>query len=431
MKYGKLLLLTVINLALHRVICLPEWNFVSYMQADNNLCEYARGNVELMKTVGSSPDVNVLVQMDVPEDQITHRMRIQSKKENDDDSDPDHEMGYHPEEEILIAIKDWVYTKYPAKRLFLNLWNHGGGAVDEEATRKGSTTKNNSTRIGLFARKNEAKESRGILFDDSQGTYLSTPDLGDTCAKIADFIGHKIDILGMDACLMAMIEDAYEFHGSVDHMVASEQTIPGTGWPYDAILSTLASKPTMSNQDFASSIVDAYAALYTKNKTDNFTLSAINVNLIEPAVAAFKDFADAVRAGLAANPRKTASDFKIARQKTLVIDYDFWYVDLVDFYDNIITQFTPAAGYFSLFNKPSATAKAIIAAATKAKDTALAAITHSAAGPQYKGKACGMSIYFPPIRHFQPVKIEPLYKNTLFARETSWPELLETIGSQA
>lgn len=424
MKYGKILLASAISFTIHSLEGIPEWNFLSYMQADNNLCEFAAGNIDGMKAVGSTRDLNILVQMDVPQDRITHRLRLlQGGKENDD-SDPDHEMGYHPEEEILTSIQDWVYKKYPAKRLCLNLWNHGGGAVDQEATRSLIIKHNKSHRIGLFARTAEKNHAtRGILFDDSQGTFLSTADLGDACAKITDIIGHKIDILGMDACLMAMIEDAYEFHGSVDCLVASEQTIPGTGWPYQNILQTLADTPKMTNKAFAASIVDAYAECYTKKETTDFTLSAIDVTRIAHATDAFNIFLDAIRAAFKVNPSGTASFFNTARKNTLVIDRDFAYVDLVDFYEKIIAQISRQSKFLCIPKRMTPAVAAVKDAAENAKAAALSAIIHAAAGAAYSGRAHGMSIYFP-----SNGRIEKLYRTTNFAKDTGWPEVLEAMS---
>lgn len=41
--------------------------------------------------------------------------------------------------------------------------------------------------------------------------------------------GERIDLLGFDACLMGMMEVAYELQDHTDIMVFSEETIPGGG----------------------------------------------------------------------------------------------------------------------------------------------------------------------------------------------------------
>ena len=53
-------------------------------------------------------------------------------------------------------------------------------------------------------------------------------------------LGRKLDVLGLDACLMAMGEVGYQSKGSASFMIGSEQTEPAEGWPYTAVLGELA-----------------------------------------------------------------------------------------------------------------------------------------------------------------------------------------------
>ena len=53
----------------------------------------------------------------------------------------------------------------------------------------------------------------------------------------------KIDVIGFDACLMAMLETAYALRDSGSVMVASEELEPGDGWSYDNFLRRLSPTP--------------------------------------------------------------------------------------------------------------------------------------------------------------------------------------------
>ena len=79
-------------------------------------------------------------------------------------------------------------------------------------------------------------EYRAILLDDDAKDFLDNVEMKNVLAGTATLIGGKLDLLGMDACLMSMAEVGYQIRGSASFTVGSEQTEPGDGWPYDRIL---------------------------------------------------------------------------------------------------------------------------------------------------------------------------------------------------
>src|SRR5262245_17264840 len=78
----------------------------------------------------------------------------------------------------------------------------------------------------------------------------------------------KIDILGMDACFMAMGEVAYELRDEVGVLVGAEGMEPSFGWPYSRIAKMARAAVSasggehMSPKALATLIVDAYADHY-------------------------------------------------------------------------------------------------------------------------------------------------------------------------
>ncbi len=70
----------------------------------------------------------------------------------------------------------------------------------------------------------------------------------------------EIDILGLDSCLMGMAEVVSELSGTVGYLVASEGTIPGTGWPYRQILENIQSSDP---EEVAGGIVDNFLRFYS------------------------------------------------------------------------------------------------------------------------------------------------------------------------
>lgn len=83
----------------------------------------------------------------------------------------------------------------------------------------------------------------------------------------------KIDILGLDSCLMAMIEVCYEVR-KVGILIGSQGYEPMTGWPYHKILDVLRLESDIDPESFAKQIVRRYIGYYT-----NYLLAGISVDL--------------------------------------------------------------------------------------------------------------------------------------------------------
>ena len=102
-------------------------------------------------------------------------------------------------------------------------------------------------------------------------TISSLPRCSNTVKKK---LKRKIDLVGFDACLMNMVEVAYELRGGADFIVGSEEVEPGDGWPYDRVLADLVAKPTMSAEKLGAVIVKRYVDSY---KGDSVTQSLLDL----------------------------------------------------------------------------------------------------------------------------------------------------------
>jgi len=79
----------------------------------------------------------------------------------------------------------------------------------------------------------------------------------------------------MDACLMTMVEVAWQLRDSVEILVGSEIEEPDDGWPYAEILRFLTVKPKSKTHIVAKEVVKRYIASY-RNEGETVTQSAIN-----------------------------------------------------------------------------------------------------------------------------------------------------------
>src|SRR4030042_534989 len=162
--------------------------------------------------------------------------------------------------ETLSDFITWGVGNYPAEDYMLVLWDHGGGW------------------------------DGAVCWDETDMWDALTMDEVETALSDAQaYTGQMIDVLGYDACLMAMAEVVYETKEYVDYVVASEEMVPWDGWPYDAIMADLVSDPIMSPAELSSSIVARYMEYYGTYGME--TISAVDVAVAEDMFLALDVFA--------------------------------------------------------------------------------------------------------------------------------------------
>ncbi len=255
-----------------------KWTFMVYMAGDNNLDGAALRDIAEMAKAGSTKDVHILVQLDRIEDQKTRRFRITQGggfKKDCIESFGDTNTG---DPQILYSFVKWAVDNYPADRYALILWNHGSGWW-EDAKSRAAGPAGRQPRRSLFSH-DFPPAHRSICYDDtSGGDALDNRELRVVLAGICTLLGRKIDLLGMDACLMNMVEVAWQLRDSVSVIVGSEIEEPFDGWPYAEILSRLAARPRQDAATFARWIVRSYLASY-KVVGEMVTQSALDASRI-------------------------------------------------------------------------------------------------------------------------------------------------------
>ena len=235
-----------------------QWTWLVYMAGDNNLQGAGRDDLAEMKRVGSTDQVNVIVQFDTEENKTT-RYRVEKNKLKSLQRMPGVDCG-NPK--VLTGFIQWGIKNFPAKHYLVDIWNHGGGwenlpaDYDYDAIRAAkpqTAAKLRRLKRALFRttiRKIHKRplQARAIAIDCGSHDYLDNQELRKAVTRALPS-GRKLDILACDACLMNMLEIAYEMKDTAQLMVGSEETEPGAGWPYAAILKALVTKPAMNPTD--------------------------------------------------------------------------------------------------------------------------------------------------------------------------------------
>jgi hypothetical protein len=239
-----------------------RWTYLIFLNGRNQLAPLAVPNIKAMEAIGSSKDINIVLQWGDYSTRKAVRMLIQKSNDPTHITSPiladlgDTDMGDYKNLEAFIA---WGVQKFPADHYFIEIWAGGGGWHSLAASRDGKPT-----------------TLTDISYDTITGNKITTAQLGLVIDKAADLIGHKVDIFGSDANSMAMIEVADQLSHSANFYVGSEQSTPGEGWPYTDFLRDWEAFPQFTPAQVSMLLVEDYAKLY--QNTANASLSAFDLS---------------------------------------------------------------------------------------------------------------------------------------------------------
>jgi hypothetical protein len=290
-----------------------KWTFMVYLAGDNNLSDAGERDLGEMRQVGSTEQVNVVVEFDrIGSDHETRRYLIQRDGVDERvESLGETDCG---DPKVLLKFIKWAVKEYPAERYALILWNHGGGWEPAEVDRiaeamgtldytKAEGTERKSSTLGqAFFRTTWEKimslqtvQERAICSDDGSGHSLDTIELGKVLEQTVEVLGQPLDLLGMDACLMSNLEVAYQARPFVRYIVASEENEPNNGWPYDRVLHYLVDHPDAETADLAKHIVREYVDSYTEIAYSGpVTQSALDLSQVDVLTEPLDSLSDAL-----------------------------------------------------------------------------------------------------------------------------------------
>jgi KaiC/GvpD/RAD55 family RecA-like ATPase len=364
-----------------------DWTFMVYLDADNSLEKAGISIFNYTADVGSSSQVNIVVQMDKNSTKELYEAdynwtdckRFYITKDmtpvaaNAIEGLGEVNMG-HPD--TLRGFINWTIENYPANHYFLALWDHGTGCM-------------------------------GICFDTTNGEdYLSLPELSQALSGLPVVI----DVIFVDACSMNMIEVAYQIRDYANVLVGPE----GLGYappPYDRYLSSLTSNSSMSPSALAGEIVTNYIDWCTPiADIGNATMSAVDLTRINNLMAIIDDFA------LKLKKKEILYHEKISLARNLTETYpgptsdeSGYYIDLYHF-AQLIYQHVPDSELRDTANQMIATlsiGNAIVMESNKALPN-----SH------------GLSMYFPNERGKYDT-YKSYYENMAFAKDTPWDEFVK------
>jgi len=210
-----------------------NWTVAIYMDSDNDLDIWAQEDVNQMLTVSSSAFVNIVLLWDTETGPANAYHVLNGELVDLDDFELHGIETNMGDEETLRKFVSYTTSNFKSDKFMLVLWDHGD-------------------------------DSLGVCFDYHPGIgdeidYLTHQEV------VSALSGFKTDVLLFAACVLAMIEVAYEYYESgadIDYIVASEGYDPMPGFPWDTILTRLVAQPDMASFTLATMLVDEHVDYY-------------------------------------------------------------------------------------------------------------------------------------------------------------------------
>jgi hypothetical protein len=360
-----------------------KWTFLVYMNGANDLEPYGIENMNQMEKVGSTAEVNIVVQYerikgryDTTNGDWGNTRRFYVTHDGDTStisstllSQSDADMGLV---DSLKSFVDWGVSSFPAEQYALVLWDHGAG-WRAQPIRSNTVT-------------------RGLSYNDKTNNHIDTIDLPQGLTN-ASLNNGKWDLLVIDCSLMQMAEVAYEIRNNARYIVGSEESPPGSGYPYDKFLAPLTSNPSMNPLTLGKRIIsETYNYYGTSADTTQSVLDTSRLSAIAPAL-------DNLGTALY-NVRNTYSS-QMATARTLAEEYGHGTTGYTDYKDML--------DYLRYLSTPSLTASYVGDASVQSAVSQLKNATQAAILANYNAtghpNSNGLSLFVPSTNGFRTIDI--------------------------
>ena len=245
--------------------CQKDWTILIYMAADNGLNDAALIDIAEMQSAVFSEDINVIVQIDHSEyNEITGAYRYHvfpGEKKQIDFLGEINSGDWHS----ITDFANWGFDKYPADKNALVLWSHGNGWYPA-----------NRLLYPCFCP------------DEESGSYISIA--GKDFQNALKNINTNLDILILDACNMQTIEVVTEVYPYVDYIIAAEDAVPTSGFPYHTIFSIWEDYTQV--QVLAEEIAFYFHEFYWSEDLYPISCSVVKTSLFPGLLADISEFSD-------------------------------------------------------------------------------------------------------------------------------------------
>ena len=162
----------------------------------------------------------------------------------------------------LAGFLKWGIENYPAAKMGLVFWNHGGGSIT------------------------------GACFDElNDSDSLSLQEINTALSSVYEGMTDQFEFIGFDCCLMGTAETANIIGSYARYFYGSQECEPGSGWDYTTYGSAIADDPSITGAELGKVITDSfYAECEAGQQAEGATLTVIDLSKYDDFVVAFNDY---------------------------------------------------------------------------------------------------------------------------------------------
>ena len=370
-----------------------DWAILVYISADRVLTNFAVESLKQLKR-SAGKGIVALAQMQATGEADTRRYVFDSATDPNSSIEDDLQPSIRPapspggiaNPQNLVEFVKWA-SQYEARHRCLFLWGHGYELLLNEDGRSSSggsrEGRNRTNAVVPAAKPQDGQNDSGAIGRN----YLAPRSLKTALETAKPFVG-QLDIIGIDACSLCLVELASELGDCGDYLVASQEDVPDASFPYDQFLLKLKNHDRNDVEGICAAIPQLYAQAYQdyvvapETGMKEITLSSLRLkntaSITEPlgrlAASLLSSASDPATRKKILAARKAARDFALGL-----------FVDLSDF----CLQLKARLGDSELSSECDAVRQAM-----ESRDE-LGCVLANETGEGARSRCHGLSIYFP------------------------------------
>ena len=296
------------------------------LESDNGL---ASGDIyEILKVSSQPDDVNIIIETGGANSWSSsysygisstklERWHVENKNLVKDDSLTYASMGLTS---TFQSFLEWGITNYPADRMSVIMWNHGGAM-------------------------------RGVCYDEKKSDdCLLTDEVSAALSGAFNSTGRtdKLEWIGYDACLMQVQDIASINSDYFNYMIASEESEAGYGWDYDTWVDDAYAHKT--TPVILKAIVDGFIADNggASSSSNDQTLSYLDLSYMSAYITAWDNMATQLASILTSSNQSSFNTLVKSCKYYADSDYTYYGIfDAKDFINKLAANstFNPGSTY--------------------------------------------------------------------------------------
>jgi len=390
-----------------------DWTIFEYIEASEGLQHEALFNISQMAAGGVPENINLFVQIHTAGDtsflykvEQNHIILLDFIK-----------IGPNTKDNILQTAEK-IFPHHPATHHGLFLWNHGFGILVPQYDPQTETwdVEPDGNQLGTcdLLDVDMSKKTKGLLINAHEKTVMGNEDMVQMVKRISQELlnNKKIDLIGFDCCMAAMIEHGYQLKEYVNIIVGSQDCELSDGFDYIALMKHFQDGHTQPKQ-IAIDIVQDYGIYNGEHApVGRYTMSAIDLSYISTLKATLDKIADILLELLRLNKVVFKEEFLKLRKECPRFCIIPSYTDLYTLLQNV----SKTLQWYNSFEL----VKDLLILIDKANSLIKKAVIANVTG-EMNQNVHGISIYC-PFTH-----IDSTYPPISFAQESSWFTLLKEL----